>query len=186
MSEWKQVTIVGKGESWQECQFNTPEIWGTATCLVHAGMRDKPFTKVFAFDSRNSLLIEALEIARERNIPVVSTLEYATEPYPTREVVKDFKVAYFKNTASYMLAMAIYQKFDRMWVYGLEQNAALNYVLIRPWVTFWFGVAYGRNIDIRFGKGVLNWQYKSLGLKQFMTDEKYAEMEEYLGYKIQG
>ena len=182
----KEITIVGRGDSWRECLFNTEEIWGTATCLTTEGLKDKPFTKVFAFDPVYPDFQKALDIAKERNIPVVSTLFYATEQYPSREVVREFRVSYFKTTISYMLAMAIYQKPDRMWVYGCEQTKTLNYVLFKPFVTFWLGAAYARGIDMRLGRGVLNWQYASLPLRQFLDDEGMKELEKELGYKING
>ncbi len=183
MSE--SITVVGKGASWKECAFNTPEIWGTATCLCVPELRDKPFTKVFAFDIPNSFLNEAFAVAKERNIEIVSTTDYSyrTEDYPLIPIVKEFGVAYFRNTASYMLAMAIYQNPKTMYVYGLEQNETLNYVLFRPWVTFWFGVAYGRKIRMKFGRGVLEWQYKSLPLHDFLNKEEIADLSIQLGYK---
>ena len=182
----KQITIVGRGDSWKQCAFDTEEIWGTVTCLYTPGLEDKPFTKVFAFDPVYPEFQVGLDIAKERNIPVVSSFyEYRTEDFPTREIVREFRVSYFKNTASYMLAMAVHWNPYRLWVYGLEQDKTWCYVFQRPWVTFWLGAAYARRIDVRLPKDMLNYQYKGLNLKQILSEEDFAEMEATAGFKIQ-
>lgn len=146
----RTLTILGRGQSWKDCPF-TGDIWAVATCLVTEGLRDKPFTKVFAMDSKNAPgLEECLRIANERHIPIVSRRNYATEPYPTQEIINEFRTGYCLNTVSYMLALAIYKidvckEYDDFALYGIDQSED-EYLNQKSFVTFWLGIANGRGI----------------------------------------
>ncbi len=163
------LTIVTRGPSWTECPFHTKELWGDLTCLVHPGMEDKPYTKLFAFDGLvkvkggitmdNDILIQSLEIAKERNIPVVSNQPYATEPFPVVDVVREFRSSYFMNTVSYMLAYALFLKYDKMSVSAIDAGPQWEYQSGKSHVCFWLGVATGRGVDLRVGRGSLRWAY---------------------------
>lgn len=142
--ESKPLTIVGRGVSWYSCPFEG-EVWGTATCLVTPGMEDKRYDKVFAFDTVNYELANALEVAKERHIPVVSGKDYATELYPLREIWNEFQTGYLRNSISYMLALAILRKYKKLNLYGVDQEGL--YEEGRAYVTFWLGMAFGRGID---------------------------------------
>ena len=159
-NEMKSVTIIGRGPSWKECPFATEELWGTATCLATEGLKDKNYTKVFAFDGVNEILTEALKEAKERNIPVVSTLSYATELYPLVPIVRHFQVSYFKTSISYMLAYAIYQGYKSIRIDGIDQGPGWLYQQGKPYITFWLGVATGRGIEYRMGRDSLKWTYR--------------------------
>lgn len=147
----RTLTILGSGQSWKKCPF-TGDIWAVATCLITDGMRDKPFTKVFAVDSDEfPEMEECLRIAKERHIPVVSTRDYATELYPVQDIRDEFRTGYCENTVSYMLALAIFKisvdkEYDDFAVYGIDQSEG-EYLAQKPFVTFWLGVANGRGID---------------------------------------
>ncbi len=84
----KEVTLLGRGPTWKACPFNG-ETWATATTLVTEGMRNFPYDKVFAFDSERLLpeIAEAVVIAKERNILMVSTLPYATESNALHQIL---------------------------------------------------------------------------------------------------
>ena len=132
------------------CPF-TGDIWAVATCLITDGLKDKPFTKVFAMDPEETPdIAKSIKIAQERNIPIVSVRDYATEPYPTQEIVNEFETGYCRNTVSFMLALAIYlidvrKEYNDFAVYGVDQDTN-NYIKLKPLVTFWLGVATGRGI----------------------------------------
>jgi len=178
----KELTILGRGPSWKDCDFRTEELWGAATCLRTNGMEDRKYTKVFAFDGDNvDILREAIVIAKERDIPMVSTLPYATEYYPIRDVMKEFRFGYFKNTMSYMIALACYQKYERLWIYGIDQGPGLFYQMGKPYVTFWLGACFARGIDVLLGKGSLRWTYESGQNevpKAFIESEKWHIRQE--------
>lgn len=175
------ITLMGRGPSWKECAFRTKELWGSATCLTVEGMDDKNFTKVFAFDDASDEftdptgeLRKAIEIARKRNIPIVSTRDYATEPYPLIDIARKFRVSYFMPTMSHMIAYALYLGYDRLYIYGIDAGPQWYYQFGKPHIIFWIGFAMGKGIDVRLGKGSLRWAYQS-GMDTFpraiMIDE---------------
>ena len=181
----KQLTIMGRGEDWTECEFKTNELWGTVTCLLMKGLGDKPFTKVFAFDTlrngvyngkqyTNYALIKAVEIAKERKIPVVGEWEYADERYPKRGILFDLKAPYLRNSISHMMAMAIHQKYERIFLYGIGGRERQDYSAARNYMIFWHGVAVGRNIDLRLGNGAYHWLYKN-NIVNSMTIQEILE-----------
>lgn len=142
----KELTILGRGESWKSCPF-TGGIWATASVLVAEGMKDRHYDKVFAFDSEKKCpeVTSYIAIARERDIPLVSTRSYATEPYPIWGVLSEFRSMYFRNTVSYMLALAIFEGYDNLKLYGIDQLGE-RYAPEKSYVAFWLGMASGRGV----------------------------------------
>ena len=156
------LTILGRGSSWKECPFDTQELWASASCLCTPGMSDKNYTRVFAFDDENvPILQDAMKIAKDRNIPLVSSLPYATQPYPLMDIVKHFKINFTKNTVSYMMALALYEGYKKFYMYGIDQGPGWLLQSGKPWVTFWLGVATGMGVDVRMGRGCLRWTYRT-------------------------
>lgn len=160
----KTVTLVGRGPSWKECLFNTEELWGTESCLITDGLKDKKYTKVFSFDD-NDIAKQCALIAKERHIPFVSSHEYATEPFPMIEIAREFGSSYFMPTISFMIAYALYLKYDCLSIFGIDQGLRWDYQAGKPHVTFWLGVATGRKVNLRIGRGSLRWAYM-LGLNE--------------------
>lgn len=169
------ITILGRGDDWPECLVRG-ELWGTATCLLTPGLADKPFSKVFAFDGDNFPEIKkSLGIAKEKGIPVVSTLTYADVLYPIRDICKRFSTSYLMNSVSYMLAYACYQlkKDDLLFIYGIGGRKRWDYEQGRPYIIFWMGVATGLGIEVRAGRGSAQWLYN--GTKDLSPRDKTQE-----------
>lgn len=154
----KAVTIVGRGESWKECPFHTEEIWGAATCLITPKLADHPYTKVFAFDNDDNIKLAVAE-AHRRNIPIVSVWGYATEPWPTRGIVRTTRSAHFLDTISRMLGYAIYYEYSKLFIYGIDYGPQWRNLQSKSIVTFWIGFAMGRGIEVCLGRGSMRWAY---------------------------
>ncbi len=159
----KSVTLVGRGPSWTDCPFATEELWGTATCLTTDGMEDKNFTRIFAFDevTRGSELSKALDIARIRKIPIVGRHSYATEPFPSFGILMKLKSSYLMPTMSYMMAYALYLKYDRLNIYGIDGGPQWEYQFGKPHITHWWGIATAMGVEVGMGKGSLQWAYRA-------------------------
>lgn len=154
------VTIIGRGPSWGECQFETDELWGTVTCLAVDELKDKNFTKLFYFDDCSQKdITSGLILAKERGIPTCSSLGKCDEPYPTRDVIRDCRSSYFLNSASYMMALAIHLKYSKILLYGLDQGPTWDLQQAKPHVSFWTGFAMGRGIEVIMGRSSLRWAY---------------------------
>ncbi len=201
----KEVTLLGRGPSWVECEFKTEELWGCVTNLttegtgadpsISEGLKDKKYTKVFSFDGAEAdvlgrvpyvaYLQESIAIAKERGIPIVSNKPYGTEPFPVREIAREFGSTYFMPTVSYMLAYALYQKYERIYVYGIDQGPRWEYQCGRPHIVFWLGVATGRKVELIIGAHSLRWSYR-MGLNEFprafFEDEDKGCLANNIGY----
>jgi hypothetical protein len=128
--------------------------------LLTPGLADKPYDKVFAFDGVNfPEIAQALPLAKSRGIPVLGTLDYATELYPIRDVVKRFESSFFKNTLSYMLAYALYLDKDMIFIHGIGGRRRWDYEIGKHYILFWLGIARGIGVDVRIGPGSSKWLY---------------------------
>ena len=167
----KSVTLLALGPSRKECPFETEELWGTVDCLNQDNLRDKRFTKVFAFDSETVVInnhpprridsfCEYIDRAKQLKIPLVSTRDYATEKYPLREIITKFKSSYFMPTVSYMIAYALYLEYDRLYIFGIDQGPQWWYQLGKPHITFWIGYAIALGAEVLLGTGSLRWTYQ--------------------------
>lgn len=145
----KDVIILGRADSWVDCPFDT-EVWAICSCLDDPEFREKRIDKVFIFDPpEEASVIRSVGIARSLGIPVVSNKKtIADERFPTQEIIYEFGIEYFRNSASFMIALAIYQGYEKIRLYGIDQFPQWDYLANKPYVTFWLGVAVGRGIKI--------------------------------------
>lgn len=77
--------------------------------------------------------------------------------YPLDEIKREFfslvnREQFFRNTISYMIALAIYEQFDEIRLYGVNQNLEKEYERETPCVSFWLGIAIGRGIRVEVQK----------------------------------
>lgn len=85
----------------------------------------------------------------------------AAEKYPLDEVAeyclsgllrgrnKKEKIGkYFTSSVNYAIALAIYQKYESIELYGIEMESNTEYSEQRPGVFFWIGLALGRGIEV--------------------------------------
>jgi len=55
---------------------------------------------------------------------------------------------FFTSSVAWMFALAIYEGFDRIELYGCEMQYGTEYFYQQPGGTFWIGLALGRGIDV--------------------------------------
>lgn len=93
---------------------------------------------------------------RSTTIPVLMQDHFEDVPasvkFPLEEMLQEFKGAehYFTTTVGFALAYAIYRRYKRIEVYGVEMETNTEYAHQRPCVAYWCGVAYGRGIEVDF------------------------------------
>ena len=125
----KELIILGKGDSRKHCPFDDScgDIWGVNNVYRHPEVQGKRIDKLFAFDPAEYLDIEGMkEVA-----PIVSWQDYADEKYPLEQIIKEFKSAYFCNSICYMLALAIYQGYKKLKIYGVDHAIGSEYSVVR-------------------------------------------------------
>lgn len=151
----KELILLGRGPSWKECPFDV-EVWATSTVLLDPKVEPTLLSKVFAFDDFTKEGIrKSVGLAKELSIPVVSFHDFATEKYPLAEITSHFNSRYLRNTISYMLALSIYQGYEKLRLYGVDQGPAWDYLSTKPYVTFWLGVALGRGIQYELARSTM-------------------------------
>jgi len=147
----KDVIILGSGPSAREYSLDG-ELWATTSSFPQLEEPDKDSTKLFTFGEP----CRAVDIAREHDVPIVSTESYHTELYPYDEILSEFRINYpspFGCDASYMIAYAIYNGYEMIRLYGVDPEYEWNYITERHGLTFWLGVAKGRGVKLEIARG---------------------------------
>lgn len=73
-------------------------------------------------------------------------LEHATE-YPLDAIIDQYG-GYFVCSSAYMLALAIYEGFEEIHLYGIDMAVTSEYFFQRPCVEYWIGIARGKGIKV--------------------------------------
>ncbi len=68
--------------------------------------------------------------------------------FPLEDVIKTFNTRFFTNTISYMIAYAIYLKFERIYIYGVEVSFGAPYAQENRGVDYWMGRAQQQGIEV--------------------------------------
>ncbi len=99
------------------------------------------------------------EWLQNTTVPVYMQDHYEDVPasikYPLDELFTDLfgdrkQIPYITSSVAYALAMAVYLKYKRIEVYGVEMETNTEYGHQRIGVAFWVGVAIGRGIEVDF------------------------------------
>jgi len=64
-----------------------------------------------------------------------------------------FVFEYFTSTVNMMFALAMYEGFERIELFGFEMSSQEEYAYQKPATEFWMGVALGRGVEIYLPKG---------------------------------
>lgn len=164
----KKVAIVGCSQSKTLAPFNDPdfEIWGVNNLYPHLPRADRWFeihhiTKEDNYLRRGDLKFRGQKVdeylkqlgewAQEKNCPVYMQQKWDIIPtsveYPIQKMVEVFG-GYFTNSVSYQIALAIYEDYDEIHVYGVDMAVDTEYHHQRPSCEYFLGVAVGRGIKV--------------------------------------
>lgn len=157
----KSVYIVGFAPSWPETPWGEPAAyWGLNA--LHRLAADKPWSAWFQLHDIDKHHPDPEE--REDHIrwlgscgvPVYMFSEHAAAyadriptlvHYPRAEVEAVYG-RYFTNSISWMIALAIYQQFQHIGVYGVDMAQDSEYGHQRPSCEYFLGWAAGHGISI--------------------------------------
>ena len=175
-----EINIVGKGQGFEYAPNDN--CWGTGRLIFKRSNVDVLFdmhsksdiTKEYD-DQRN----EIIKKTNELNIPVFSCEEIENTTYmayPIRTIVRHFKTAFFSNTICYMIALALYQGYRKINLYGANQNT-LEYYLEKCGVDYWIGRAQQSGVECTV-HGPLSVVGKTASGKVYGYNISYDEMLE--------
>jgi hypothetical protein len=70
------------------------------------------------------------------------------DSYPLEKITELTGSQYFTNSASYMLAYALYSKASKVNLFGIDMEAGSEYVTQRPSVTYWIGYLRAKGVEV--------------------------------------
>jgi hypothetical protein len=83
----------------------------------------------------------------------------ASVKFPLREVTEavlckkigrgvGWQRKYYGCTFAYCIALALYEGFERIELYGVELAQQIEYIMQRPSTEFWLGIAVGKGVEV--------------------------------------
>jgi len=92
---------------------------------------------------------EAMEAAQSRMLAEVYGTEYIDrDSYPLEGVIDKFKTDYFSNSVDYAIALALYEGYDEIHLYGVNMETNSEYAFEKAGVDFWCGYALGLKAQV--------------------------------------
>jgi hypothetical protein len=159
---YKKVAIVGTAMTHKDAPYSDPswEIWG-----LNDHWNNMPrYTRWFEANNDACRVapvshmpeIKRVDWLKKCPVPVYMEEHYDDVPnsvkYPYDEI-NDMVGAtdpcgrdYFTNSVSFMIALAIYEGFDEIHLYGVDMAVGSEYEQQRPSCEFWVGFGKGRGI----------------------------------------
>jgi hypothetical protein len=166
--EYRKVAIMGFAPSWIEAPFKDKsfEIW--ALNEMYKLFAQKPearadrWFEIHSPDSPSKNTKEHREFLRNCEIPLYMWDHSDEFPnsvrFPREELLDYFgapfgeQFRYFTNSISWMIALAIYEEYDEIHVYGVDMAADSEYGMQRPSCEYFLGVAAGKGIKLYLPK----------------------------------
>jgi len=156
----KKVAIVGFADTRNEAPYQDPtwEIWGLND--LHASI--PRYDRWFDIHSRDNIDEDVkngrapadkcgLGGLRALNVPIYMQDRYDDIPnsikFPLQEIVDKFG-NYFTNSISYMTALAIFEGYHEISIYGVDMAVGSEYVDQRPSCEYFIGIARGAGIKV--------------------------------------
>lgn len=94
--------------------------------------------------------------------------------YPLEGIIEKFQTRYFRATICYAIALALYQGYEEIHIWGVELSTHAEFKSQRDCFIFWNGVANGK-IKLHCSKGLFN---KPLyGFEDYVTE---YELQSYI------
>lgn len=148
-----EVALIGKGVGKQSAPLKGDGIttWGVNDVVAH-----RECDVCFWMDKHLMQGTQMDELVKS-SVNHTHTPTYCVEhfgdiptsvPYPFDDVVSFFGTDYFADSCCYMVALAIYQGFDKISLYGFNYAWGENYGREKPAVSFWLGVAVGFGVQV--------------------------------------
>lgn len=154
----KKIAIVGTSESsvkLSDCLDDSWEVWGCNGAYQLISGVDKHFElHPIPYLKDLGIIPEYLEYMEFMGSNLIINGKYPELPnavsYPIEEIVKHFKIKYFNNTISYMVAYALYTNPDLedLALLGVDMAADTEYAHQRPCTEFFLGYAHSKGIRI--------------------------------------
>ncbi len=154
----KKIAIVGTAASWNQAPFGNDdfEIWALNDMFMIIPYGNRWFelhnkSVIDTYRTRGSD-VNYLDWFKKATIPIYMQEKFEDIPfsikYPKWEIEEFFNRIYFKSTVDFMIALAIYEGFKEIHVYGVDMAVGEEYSSQKPSCEYWLGRAEGMGIKI--------------------------------------
>jgi len=161
----KKVAIVGTAMSWQFAPFGDPswEIWGLndhwnilpRATRWYESQNEEHCSKT---PTSHTPAQVRMDWYKKSPIPVYMPDHYDSAPmsveYPVEAIqtwlgeVDPEGINYFTSTVSFMMALALYEGFDKIHLFGVDLAVGSEYEKQRPSCEFFCGIAKGLGVEL--------------------------------------
>lgn len=139
-----KLCIIGKGSGWEDAPGDI-ETWG----ITQTNLRRKVSRVIDMNDYALWGPIEAEDARRSREKARQDGITYIDrDNYPLQDVIAQFGTDYFTSTVDYALAMALYEGFTEIDLYGVNMANHTEYAYQKPGCEFWCGMAKGMGVKV--------------------------------------
>jgi hypothetical protein len=144
-----KVTIIGKGDGWQDAPSDG-EAWGVNDLILRRNVSRVIQIHNLALASDEG---RRVEIATRERAKSIGASYIDSESYPLWDVVKFFESDYFSSTVDYAIALAVFEAYTKIDMYGVNMANPSEYSCQKAGVEFWCGIAKGRGVEVKvFGE----------------------------------
>lgn len=154
----EHIFILGRGSSLVRCPPKKPvntEYWGCNNIYKVRDV-DKLFIMRDTYITQFNRDEDLIKNINKKDFPVYTLGKYVEIKnnvlYPMEEVIKEFGTAYFLNTISYILALAITQEPKNLVLFGVDMFFSTSTEYMRnekACLEFWLGIAIGKGIRVQ-------------------------------------
>jgi hypothetical protein len=152
----KKICIVGFAPGHEKAPYDDPsfEIWGVNEMYMAQGV--KRFDVLFELHDykwicEGKRYKEHITWLREAKIPLMMQQHFDdipnSVPFP-RKVLEEKYGAYFTNTISWEIALAMHIGVDEIHIYGVNMATDIEYQSQRPSCEYYIGLARGKGIKV--------------------------------------
>ena len=173
-----EVALIGKGEGRNNAPLKGEGVttWGVNDLVAH-----REVDVCFWMDKaimENTQMDDLVKLSVNKTKTKTYCTKYFDDiptsvPYPYNEIVDFFGTDYFNDSCCYMVALAIYQGFSTISLYGFDYAWGNNYDKEKPAVSFWLGMAVGLGRKVKIhGKYAELLKTSDGKVYSYLTDQK--------------
>jgi len=156
----KKVCLLGTSNTLKEAPIHDKSFEFWALNDMFAVIPEGIATRWFEIHTRNNIeichtrnaAIDYLGWFQKSTIPVYMQEKFDDIPasikYPLEEITKYFGRQYFKSSLDYMMALALYEGFEEIHVYGVNMAVGDEYAYQKPSMEYWIGRAEGMGVKV--------------------------------------
>jgi hypothetical protein len=162
----KKVALVGYAPSWKDAPYNDLdiEIWIMNDMYDFAPRWDRLFDihmldEIKTRKSRGEGNKLHYEMLKTLDKPVYMQQHFdeipASVKFPLNSIVDKYWIPamgdkiFLTCSVSHMLALAVFESYDEIQLYGIHEAVDDEYSVEMPSVLYWLGVAYGKGITVK-------------------------------------